>query len=143
MIKVEKLTLKLIHELTPIIDENHSITGHFPELFIDWEMYLSLGDAFVAFILRDEGVLVGYLLYVVAPYPHNFNWLMGQQVSIFVKPDFRKFSNKLMIEAETHLKIVYGVELLIQSARIDTQFGKVLECNGFKQTDVTYTKRLT
>ena len=141
MIAVETLTKELIDELMPIIIENHNETGHFKELALDWDMYLSLGDSFMATILRIEGKIVGYIFYMIGRYPHNYHWIMAQQISVFVKPECRKWSGPLMHYAEKELAN-YNVRLIIQSARVNTPFCKVLERSGYTPTDVTYCKEL-
>ncbi len=143
IIMVEELTYKLIDEVMPIIQDNHDISGHFSELNIDWNSYLSIGDAFSAFVMRNEcDEIVGILFFAIGAYPHNYEWMMAQQITFYVQPEYRKWSMKFMQYSEDFLKKA-GVDIIIQAARVGTIFCKTLEQKGYSPADVTYTKRLT
>lgn len=142
MISIEPLSIKLISEVEQIIDDNYAETAHFDiPLDIDWDSYLSFEDAFVAFVLRDKGEVVGILFFIVAHYPHIKELLMMQQVTFYVKPDYRKHSLKMIKVSETYAE-QNGIDLIIQSARFDSSFCKVLEKKDYEPADVTYVKRI-
>ena len=141
IIGIEKLTGDLISECMPLIEMNHEESGQFEELNIDWPMYLSCEENFRAFTLRDKGNVVGILFFLTCKYPHNINWVMAQQITFYVTPEYRPYSINLMKYAERHF--TGWVDLIIQSARVGSDFCKVLERKGYVATDITYTKRLS
>lgn len=142
IITLEKLDVPLIIEIENIINDNYAETAHFDiPLDIDWNTYLSIEDSFKAFVMRDDGAIVGILFFVVAKYPHIRSLTMAQQVTFYVKPEYRKHSLKMIKESEVYFTD-YGINLIIQSARYDSGFCKVLEAKNYEQSDVQYTKRI-
>lgn len=142
IITLEKLDVPLIIEIENIINDNYAETAHFDiPLDIDWNTYLSIDNSFKAFVMRDDGAIVGILFFVVAKYPHIRSLTMAQQVTFYVKPEYRKHSLKMIKESEVYFTD-YGINLIIQSARYDSGFCKVLEAKNYEQSDVQYTKRI-
>lgn len=142
MIKLEKLDRNLIDETEAIIAENYAETSQFHQpLDINWNMYMVLDTAFKAFVMRDEDRIVGILFFALDQYPHIQTWLMAQQLTFYVTPDYRRFSLQMIKLSEDYFRDL-GVDIVIQSARYDTPFCSVLDAKGYQRTDITYTKRL-
>ena len=142
VIKLEKLDRYLIDETEEIIDENYAETSQFHHpMDINWNMYMMLGDSFKAFVMRDGKKIVGVLFFAVDQYPHSQTWLMAQQLTFYVTPNYRKHSLQMIKLSEDYFRDL-GVDIVIQSARYDTPFCNVLDKKGYQRADITYTKRL-
>lgn len=142
-IRMERLTHFLIDEVQMILDDNYAETSQFHEpMDIDWSMYMAIEGMFKAFVMRNmNDRVVGILFFMVAPYPHIKTWLMAQQVTFYVEPEYRRHSLKMINFSEQYLSEI-GVDIIVQSARYDTGFCKVLDSRGYERADITYTKRL-
>ena len=142
IINLEGLTDNLINEVKTIIDENYAETAQFDiPLDIDWDTYKSIDNAFKAFIMRDGNKIVGILFFVTCSYPHIKTMFMAQQVTFYVKPDYRKYSLKMIKDSEIYFESI-GIDLIIQSARYGSDFCKVLDAKEYEPTDITYVKRI-
>lgn len=143
-ITIEKLTFALIEECEPLLSDNYKETGHLTEsLDINWNAYLALGDAFVAFALRDSNnKLEGVLFFLVSPYSHIQSLIIAQQITFFINLKHRFFANHMLNLSEEHFAD-RGVDLIIQSARYGSKFEHLLTKKGYVATDVQFIKRLT
>ena len=142
LIKLEKLDRNLIEETEAIIDENYAETSQFHQpLDINWNMYMMIDDAFKAFVMRDDDRIVGILFFAVDQYPHIQTWLMAQQLTFYVTPNYRRYSLQMIKLSEDYFRDL-GVDVVIQSARYDSSFCTVLDKKGYEKQDITYTKRL-
>ncbi len=150
ILNIESLDESLIDELEDILEENYEESGQGKnkndddELLIDWPFYLSMGDRFIAFILRDEDdndEIVGILFFITGMYPHNYNLAMAQQVTFYINKDNRSFSKYMMSMSEDVLS-KQGVHIIIQSARAGTGFNNTLKAGGYELVDNTYMKRI-
>lgn len=141
-LKIEKLTKDLILEVEQILADNYEETKHFDEpLDIDWNMYLLI-PTFTCFILRNtDNRIVGILFFVVTSYPHLKELLMAQQVTFYIEPEYRMNAFKMLQISEQHMSD-NNVNIIVQSARFDSRFGKLLEHKGYEPQDITFTKRL-
>ena len=142
-IKLERLDFHLIDEIQMILDDNYEETSQFHQpLDIDWGMYMAIEGMFKAFVMRNMNRrVVGVLFFMVAPYPHIKTWIMAQQVTFYVEPDYRRHSLKMLNYSEKYLTEI-GVDIIVQAARYNTGFCKVLDSKGYERADITYTKRL-
>ena len=141
---VEKFNRIFVQEIHLILEQNYKETAQFDEpLDIDWEAYLSAGDNMVAFVMRNEGSeIVGLLIFHLGWYPHIKTLIVAQQVTFYVMPEYRRHSLKLLKFSENYLK-EHDIDIIVQSARCDSEFCNVLDAKGYARTDVTFTKRLT
>ena len=143
MIRLEKLDRDLIDETEAIISENYMETSQFHEpLDINWNMYMMLDDAFKAFVMRYNERIVGILFFALDNYPHIQSWLMAQQLTFYVTPEFRRHSLQMIKLSEEYFRDL-GVDIVIQSARYDSPFCMVLDKKGYQRQDITYSKRLS
>lgn len=138
---VDYLSEEMISEIEPLIEENHAVSGQFEELDMDWDVYLSLAENIIVISLKDNGVMVGIMIFVIGPYPHNKTQLFADQLTYFIQLDYRKHSNQMLSLSEKILA-GKGCEFVVQSARYNSRFGKNLEALGYKPLDVKYAKRL-
>ncbi len=142
MIRCEDLTESLIKECTPILNQNHSETGQFEILDIDWDYYISLGERFIAFVLRDDKTkeIKGVLFFLIGTYPHDKSLVMAQQVTFYVDKKYRTQSLKMIRFSEVYF--LGWVDLILQSARVDSDFCKILGRIGYNKEDLTFSRRL-
>lgn len=142
-IKVEKLTIDLIKECEPIIARNYKETGQFIEdLDINWNLYLSLDDLFIAIIMRNnENKIRGILFFIVSPYSHISYMIAAQQVTFYIDKHHRSNSVKMIAFSEKLFEDM-NVDFIIQSARYNTNFCKTLGKLKYEPSDLTFIKRI-
>lgn len=142
-IQVEKLTLELTKECSPIIARNYKETGQFNEdLDIDWDAYLLLDDCFVAIIMRDKMKdICGVLFFIVSPYSHISYLVVAQQVTFYVDKQYRFYAIKMLKFSEIFLRNLH-VDFILQSARYQTSFCDTLRKLEYEPSDLTFIKRI-
>ncbi len=142
-ISIEKLCPELIDEAKVIIDSNYYETSHFDiPLNIDWNTYLSIGNMLVPFILRADDSIVGILFFVISDYPHSKDYVSAQQVTFYIKREYRMYSKDMIMASEQHFTKM-GIDIIIQSSRYNTGFSNTLDKNGYERSDIMHIKRLT
>ncbi len=142
-IRREKLTRDLILEMNPLLDSNYKETGHlYEKLDINWDAYMSVGDAFVAIILRDgSGKIKGLMLLLVSPYSYISSLIVGQQLTFYIEKDRRFFANHMLNYSE-ELMDKMGVDFIIQSSKYESKFSDMLIKKGYQPSDLQFIKRL-
>jgi len=93
------------------------------------------------FGLFDDGELVGYSVYEVAPHLHFRSTLHAFCQGIYVKPERRKGNAgaKLIVESE-RLLAARGAKKFTYCAPHASNLNKVLEKGGYASTETVYTK---
>lgn len=142
-ISIEKLDIALIEECEVILAANQKESGHFIEdLDIYWTGYLALGDCFVSITLRDkDDNLHGILFFLVSLYSNISYLLMAQQVTFYIKKNYRFYAYKMIKFSEQVLEDKH-VDFIIQSSRYDSKFCNVLDKMGYDRSDIQFIKRL-
>lgn len=146
-IAVENLTPDLIQELETIVRNNWDETGDGfgIDLDVDWDAYLLLAETgdLRFFVCRDDGVIVGYSVFVITRYPRSKHVPYAMQDTIYVLPKYRVggLGIRLVRFIEDELR-KDGVQLITQAARSGTAFDKVLRHNGYELTHHNFLKRL-
>lgn len=138
---IDKLNEELIEKIQPLLEENHAVSGQFEELDIFWEAYLQLSNSIIVICMKNDEEMVGILIFLIGPYPHNKNQIFGEQLTFFIQREHRIHAEKMLELSETVLA-GYGCEFVIQSARYKSSFCNVLSKLGYDPLDMKYTKRL-
>jgi len=134
-------------ELAPILPEHYEelcVTKDFP-LEPDLDAYdrLHKSGMLKAVTCRDDGGLVGYIIFVVQPHLHYRSCVTAFEDLYYVKKEFRRGRTgiKLFQFAEQVLQSA-GVKRIIMHTKIHMDNSRLFEYLGYKNTDKLFTKLL-
>jgi hypothetical protein len=90
---------------------------------------------------KDEGKLVGYMVFFITPHMHSKNCLTAHEDIYFLMPEYRKGRNgiKMFKLAEDYLKSI-GVDLIISATKIKFDYSSLFKYLGYKPIDKVFTK---
>jgi len=139
--------LENLDALKEIIKDHYeelSVTKTFP-LDPDWDAYKQLLDiGRLKFITcKDDGKLVGYIIFFISPHLHYKSCLTAFEDIYFLKKEYRKgrtgirmfqFAEKVMKELK--------VDRLIYATKVHSDNSSLFEYFGFKLMDKVFTKML-
>lgn len=133
----------------------------------DWPMYQALEDAhkLLAFTARDEGKLVGYAVFFVAPHIHYVETLVANNDIIFLHQDYRNKVNAWtvirsmlrralripkrsvstgaqLIEYSEQMLKLFGVNKVVWSIKFKLDWSVLLLRRGYAKEDFTVGKIL-
>jgi GNAT superfamily N-acetyltransferase len=136
-----------IDELKTIYPEHYeelSVTKSF-ELEPDYEQYLRLESVGVLKVVtcRNDGELIGYIMYIISPHLHYKSCLTAFEDIYFVKKQYRKgrIGIKLFKYAEEVLREL-KVNRVIYATKVHLDNSKLFEYLGYTNSDKLYTKLL-
>lgn len=118
-----------------------------PALDVNWAWFASLEESRNLLIVtaRNNGELVGYMLFVVAPLPHYRGHLCAHDDAHYLVPEFRKGWNgvRFIRAAEKALK-ERGVTRVSfhHKNRSDINRGAVFKRLGYDPIETIWSKRL-
>lgn len=142
----ERFSLALYEETLPLLEDHaEELNVISSELDVDVSTYLKaqLAETFIAYTLREEGKMIGYIGYFLFWHPHYRNVYTAQQDVLFLDKDYRKGLTgiKLIKYSEKKLKN-RGVKLISQHSKSHTDLYKVLEFLKYKEADSVYIKEI-
>jgi hypothetical protein len=112
----------------------------------DIRKYLSLQDSgsLAVFTMREDGILVGYAVFIVSSPMHYSLTPYAVNDALYVSPGYRKGSTgiKFMKWCEKMLVAISEnrIKIVQWRTKADHNFGKVLEALGYTPDDIVYTK---
>ena len=134
-------------ELAPILPEHYEelcVTKDFP-LEPDLAAYerLRVAGVLKAVTCRNDGELVGYIIFIVQPHLHYMSCVTAFEDLYYVKKEYRKGRTgiKLFQFSEKVLKDA-GVRRIIMHTKIHMDNSRLFEYLGYKNTDKLFTKLL-
>jgi len=134
-------------ELVPILSEHYEelcVTKDFP-LEPDFAAYerLRMAGMLKAVTCRDDGKLIGYIIFIVQPHLHYMSCITAFEDLYYVKKEYRKgrIGIKLFQFSEKVLKDA-GVKRIIMHTKIHMDNSRLFEYLGYKNTDKLFTKIL-
>jgi len=134
-------------ELAPILPEHYEelcVTKDFP-LEPDLAAYerLRVAGMLKAVTCRNDGELVGYIIFIVQPHLHYMSCITAFEDLYYVKKEYRKGRTgiKLFQFSEKVLKDA-GVGRIIMHTKIHMDNSRLFEYLGYKNTDKLFTKIL-
>lgn len=146
--------LMVLHELVPIFQQQQAETGNLRQLpfQFNWPLVnqLSISGAFIFFIARDEGKIIGYNIFCVTRTTQHAAHVIAINELLYLKPEYRKGIStiiELMSVAEREL-----MKLGVSAVRYHSVptfkaskggLGKLYKFMGAKPLEVTYEKVLT
>lgn len=145
---VEPLTDELIKEITPILETHREELQSYKDMKLnpDWHAYkiLEVINKLMWLIAREEGVIVGYSLYVISNNLHYKDFLFAQEDVFYVVNDKRgsRIGINLIRKSEYLLKEM-GVDVITHHAKFTNNFAPFLERLGYHKTETMLAKRLS
>lgn len=139
--------LDFLDELEQVFPEHYEelcVTKEFP-LEPDYEAYRRIGQAGMlrTVTCRADGVLVGYIVFIVSPHLHYKSCATAIEDIYFVKKEYRKgrVGIRLFQYAEKVLKD-RGVKRIVMHTKVHLDNSKLFEYLGYKWTDKVFSKML-
>ena len=139
--------LENLEELKEIIKDHYeelSVTKTFP-LDPDWDAYEKLLDiGRLKFITcKDDGKLVGYIIFFISPHLHYKSCLTAFEDIYFLKKEYRKgrVGIRLFQFAEKLLK-EQGINRIIYNTKVHSDNTSLFEYLGYSFMDKVFTKLL-
>lgn len=146
--QTESLFPDLFFEMKPLLERHWQEiedTELFGEMCIFSELYEKLHEAGMLHCTtaRDDGALVGYAVYIVAPAMHYRNRLCADSDVFFLLPEYRKgrAGITLLQTAEEALK-KRGVNIIMQKFKAQHDCGKLFERMGYGLIGKTYMRAI-
>ena len=109
----------------------------------DWDTYEMLDEAKVAHLLtarRDDGLLVGYIIFIRDFHLHSKNNLMAVTDVLYLHPNYRHGRNsyRLLEFGLDYLRSI-GVQLATINVNVDHPFGRLCESLGMQLHEEVYS----
>ena len=146
-IQREALTEKLKKEIKPLLDQHWLEIGAGqgdPPMGVAWSVYdaLSNQDGLVVVTARDNGKLIGYIVYVLAPGMHS-KGLIAEADVFWMDPDYRKALSgvHLLIAGEDILRAA-GAKFVIMKTTLLNDLGAIFERLEYTPIERVYRKEL-
>jgi len=129
------------------------ITYHYDELTASkaypldpvWENYETLWNSKgLQFITcKDDGVLIGYIIFFIGPHLHYKTCLTAFEDIYFLKKEYRKgrVGLKMFQFAEKHLKNE-GINRVVYNTKVKSDNSSLFEYLGYTLVDKVFTKLL-
>lgn len=114
-------------------------------LDVDYEKYAALSKMNMLHLVtaRDDGVVVGYIWFLVHSHLHHKTCLSALSDTIYLHPEYRKgFAGINLIKCALKGLKARDVRLVCMSVKLHSDFGHVLEHLGFAPVERLYTKVL-
>ena len=112
-------------------------------LDVDWSKYYQMETIGIYYTLtvRDNGVLIGYIGYIVTPHIRYQSEVFAVADVFYLKPEYRKgrIGIKLFQYAEQEMKR-HGVTKIVNHVKLKNDFGKIFEYLGYKPLERSYIK---
>lgn len=140
----EELTDELIAELHP------AITAHQAEFDggvfdPDWSLYktIQLSGALHIYTARIDGLLVGYIAYIIQFHLHQKTVLSAMQDGLYIRPDHRRgrLAIRLIKFSEAGL-LTLGVDIVGQCSSVQNNVTPLYERLGYVPAEIFSMKRL-
>lgn len=111
----------------------------------NWDVYKKCYEMGMlkAYVARDNGVLIGYIIFNIAFNSHYGAVLQAEQDVLYISPEYRGklLGLKLIKYADGEL-IKLGVNLVVQHVKVTSDFSPLLERLGYSMTKKIYERRL-
>ena len=138
----------LISEMMPLLLEHKEEVCVYSDFVLDpnWDMYKKACEMKMmrTYTARDEGVLIGYVLFIVSFNPHYGAVLQAEQDALYISPDHRGrlLGLQLIKYADNELTEI-GVNLVVHHVKVAKDFSPILERLGYSMTKKIYERRLS
>lgn len=142
----EEYSPRLWIEMYPLLEDNdEEMRAVSYELEPNRALYDAAANmqSLVVYTAREEGRIVGYVAYFLAPNLH-YRVLSATADILYVDPEYRKgfLGIKLIKKAEEVLKDKYNVELILQHSSIRRPLDPLLTRLGYKECEKVFIKEI-
>jgi len=142
----EELFEDLISELPPLLYAHWNELANHKEdrpLDVDYAQYIQLNrmGLMKAFVVRDDGKIIGYGSFIVTNNPHYKTWKYALTDVYYLHPDYRKtgVSLEMFSKIEEWLKSL-GVKSITIQDKISHSHEKFFSSMGYKAIEQNYEK---
>ncbi len=114
------------------------------ELDPDWDQYRQMEAVGLLkiFTIRDEGILVGYDIFIVGPHRHA----VGSRVAIndmtYVLPEYRGIQAVMLIKKSDKALKEMGASLVVRHAQCNTQVHSLLERMDYRPSELMMIRKV-
>lgn len=111
----------------------------------NWELYKKCYDMGLlkVYVARDEGTLIGYIIFNVSFNSHYGAVLQAEQDVLYIAPAHRgKLLGIRLIKYADKALENFGVTLVVQHVKLTSDFSPILERLGYVMTKKIYERRL-
>jgi GNAT superfamily N-acetyltransferase len=135
---------EVLEELKPLFPLHYEEVAMYTDkidLNPAYDKYLMLGEFVQAYIVRDEGEVIGYTIYFVTPNLHYSDHTYAANDIIFIAPEHRHgtVAVELMQFAEQNLKDL-GVSVMTMHMKNYAPFKTLMQFQQFDEAETLYTK---
>lgn len=134
----------VIEEIKPLIALHWREIAHYQDIPLDpdWDFY-SRNHTIRVFTARDNGTLVGYSVFFIAPNRHYKTSIQAVQDILFLHKDYRhgKIAYRMIKFCDCELK-AEGAQVVYQHVKAAHDFGPLLGLLDYELVDLIYAKRL-
>ena len=135
---------QVLDEIKPLLLKHWEEIAHFKDVPLDpdWDFYQK-SPAVRVFTARNEGQLIGYGVFFVAPNKHYKQSIQAVQDILFLLPEYRGGRNgyRLIKFCDEQLK-AEGAQAIYHHVKTAHDFGPLLTALGYELVDLIYAKRL-
>ena len=133
-------------EALPLLKEHWEEIAHFKDIPLepDYEFYAAAENAGIlrTYTARnEEGILVGYAVYVVRNNIHYKSSIQALQDILFISKSYRGMGGRFILWCDEQLK-ADGVQAVYHHVKTAHNFGRLLERLGYNLVDLIYCRRL-
>lgn len=111
----------------------------------NWPVYdfMDAHNALHITTARQQGVLVGYAVYLISSWLHYKDRLLADGDIFWLAPEYRKGMTgvRLLKTAEKYL-VARGVEYIVNKVKLHKDVGRVFEHLGYMPIERVYAKRV-
>ena len=141
---MRELVENVIEEIKPLLELHWREIAHYQDIELDpdWEFYENAKTVRV-YTCRDEGKLIGYGVFFIAPNKHYKQSIQAAQDILFLHPDYRggRIGYRLIRFCDNQLK-AEGAQAVYHHVKTAHNWGNLLTHMGYELVDLIYAKRL-
>lgn len=134
----------VLDEIKPLLEMHWREIAHYQDILLapDYDFYLS-NPLIRVYTARDEGKLIGYGVFFIAPNRHYMGSVQAVQDILFVHPDYRRGRTgyRLLKFCEEQAK-TEGAQVLYHHVKLAADFGPLLNFMGYEAIETIYGRRL-
>ena len=145
--KVETVSKENIAEVLPILEVHRVELQSYSDMNLtpDWDAYqrMESWDKLVWLVARENGMIVGYAVFVLGYNLHYKDYLFAVEDVFYVVNDKRgnNIAYNLVKKSEKILKEM-GVDVITHHAKFINKFAPFLERLGYNKTEIMLSKRI-
>ena len=145
--KVETLSNENIVEAMPIFEAHRVELQSYSDMKLnpDWEAYMRMEawEKLVWLVAREDGIIVGYAVFVLGNNLHYKDYLFAVEDIFYVVNDKRgtRIAYNLIKKSEKILKEM-GVHVITHHAKFTNRFAPFIERLGYNKTEIMLSKRI-